>query len=201
MNKPKIKEIIIVEGRYDKNTLSQVVDAAILDVGGFSVFHDRELVALLRRLAQTRGVIVFTDPDGAGFVIRGRLRSILPKEGVKHAYAPDVYGKEKRKKRGGKEGKLGVEGMSPDVLLDALRRAGATFEGEESVDRGAPITKADMLDAGLVGGGSAARRAALIKDLSLPEHLSANALLDVLNLLYSRAEFLERYCQNGNIGL
>jgi len=201
MNNPKIKEIIIVEGRYDKNTLSQVVDAAILDVGGFSVFHDRELVALLRRLAQTRGVIVFTDPDGAGFVIRGRLRSMLPKEGVKHAYAPDVYGKEKRKKRGGKEGKLGVEGMSPDVLLDALRRAGATFEGEESVDRGAPITKADMLDAGLVGDGSAARRAALIKDLSLPEHLSANALLDVLNLLYSRAEFLERYCQNGNIGL
>ncbi len=201
MNKPKIKEIIVVEGRYDKNTLSQVVDAAILDVGGFSVFHDRELVALLRRLAQTRGVIVFTDPDGAGFVIRGRLRSILPKEGVKHAYAPDVYGKEKRKKRGGKEGKLGVEGMSPDVLLDALRRAGATFEGEESVDRGAPITKADMLDAGLVGDGSAARRAALIKYLSLPEHLSANALLDVLNLLYSRAEFLERYCQNGNIGL
>lgn len=201
MNKPKIKEIIIVEGRYDKNTLSQVVDAAILDVGGFSVFHDRELVALLRRLSQTRGVIVFTDPDGAGFVIRGRLRSILPKEGVKHAYAPDVYGKEKRKKRGGKEGKLGVEGMSPDVLLDALRRAGATFEGEESVDRGAPITKADMLDAGLVGDGSAARRAALIKDLSLPEHLSANALLDVLNLLYSRAEFLERYCQNGNNGL
>lgn len=201
MNKPKIKEIIVVEGRYDKNTLSQVVDAAILDVGGFSVFHDRELVALLRRLAQTRGVIVFTDPDGAGFVIRGRLRSILPKEDVKHAYAPDVYGKEKRKKRGGKEGKLGVEGMSPDVLLDALRRAGATFEGEESVDRGVPITKADMLDAGLVGDGSAARRAALIKDLSLPEHLSANAMLDVLNLLYSRAEFLERYCQNGNIGL
>ncbi|MBQ7714053.1 MAG: DUF4093 domain-containing protein [Oscillospiraceae bacterium] len=197
MNKPKIKEVIVVEGRYDKNTLSQAVDAVILDVGGFGVFRDRELLSLLRRLAQTRGVVVFTDPDGAGFVIRNHLKGALPKDGVKHAYAPDVYGREKRKKRGGKEGKLGVEGLRPDVLLDALRRAGATFEGADAVARGAPITKADLLDAGLVGGGSAARRAMLVKELSLPEHLGANALLDVLNLLYTRAEFLERYCQTG----
>lgn len=201
MNKPRIKEVIVVEGRYDKNTLSQAVDAAIVEIGGFGVFHDRELVALLRRLVETRGVVIFTDPDGAGFVIRNRLKGALPKQGVKHAYAPDVYGREKRKRKGGKEGKLGVEGMRPDVLLDALRRAGATFEGETAAARGEPLTKADMLDAGLVGDGSAARRAALIKELSLPERLSANALLDVLNLLFTRAEFLKKYCQTREKGV
>lgn len=194
-NKPKIREVIVVEGRYDKNALSQVVDASIVDVGGFGVFHDEKTLALLRRLAEARGVVVFTDPDGAGFVIRNRLKGVLPRDKVKHAYAPDVYGKEKRKKTGGKEGKLGVEGMPPAVLLDALRRAGATFEGEYSHGGGEPITKADMMDAGFIGDGSASRRKALVKELSLPERLSANALLDVLNLLYTRAEFLERYCQ------
>ena len=187
--KPKIREVIVVEGRYDKNTLAQVVDAAIIPVGGFSAFHDRELLSLLRRLAQTRGLVLLTDPDGAGFVIRNRLKGALPKEGIKQAYVPDVYGKERRKKHGGKEGKLGVEGMAPDVLLAALRRAGATFEGEESADRSGAVTKSDLLDAGLIGDGSAARRAALIRRLSLPEHLSANALLDVLNLLWTRREF------------
>ena len=197
MSKPKIKEVIVVEGRYDKNTLSQVVDATIVDVGGFGVFNDGQKLSLLRRLAETRGVVLFTDPDGAGFVIRNHLKGALPKETVRHAYAPDVYGREKRKRRGGREGKLGVEGMSPDVLLDALRRAGATFEGEESRIGGEPITKADMLDAGLIGTGSAAKRAALIRELDLPEHLSANALLDVLNLLFSRQVFLEKTCQVG----
>ena len=195
MKKPKIREVIVVEGRYDKNTLSQTVDAAIVDVGGFGVFRDEKTLALLRRLAEERGVVVFTDPDGAGFVIRNRIKGVLPRDKVKHAYAPDVYGKEKRKKRGGKEGKLGVEGMPPETLLDALRRAGATFEGEETRGGGEPITKADMLDAGLAGDGSASRRAALVKELDLPEHLSANALLDVLNLVMTRQSFLERYCQ------
>lgn len=195
MSKPRIKEVIVVEGRYDKNTLSQVVDATIVDVGGFGVFNDAEKLSLLRKLAEARGLVIFTDPDGAGFVIRNHLKGALPKEKVKHAYVPDVYGKEKRKRKGGKEGKLGVEGMKPDVLLDALRRAGATFEGAEAQNRGEPITKADMLDAGLIGEGSAAARAALVKELSLPEHLSTNALLEVLNLLLTRAEFLERYCQ------
>ncbi len=199
--KPRIKEVVVVEGRYDKNTLSQVVDAAILDIGGFAAFHDRELLSLLRRLAETHGVILLTDPDGAGFVIRNRLKGALPKEGVKQAYVPDFYGKERRKKRGGKEGKLGVEGMPPDVLLEALRRAGATFEGEAAAGREDLITKADLLDAGLIGDGSAARRAALIRELDLPEHLSANALLDVLNLLWTRSEFLEKYCQAQQSGL
>ncbi|MBQ9647437.1 MAG: DUF4093 domain-containing protein [Oscillospiraceae bacterium] len=198
MAKPKIKEVIVVEGRYDKNTLSQVVDATIVELGGFGVFNDKQKLSLLRKLAQTRGLVVFTDPDGAGFVIRSYLKGALPKEQVKHAYVPDVYGKEKRKRKGGKEGKLGVEGMKPDVLLDALRRAGATFEGEEAADRGEPITKADMLDAGLVGDGSAAKRAALVKELNLPERLSANALLEALNLLMTREEFLEgkKYCDD-----
>ncbi len=197
MSRPKIREVIVVEGRYDKNTLAQVVDATIVEVGGFGVFNDAQKLSLLRRLAGTRGVVLFTDPDGAGFVIRNHLKGALPKEGVKHAYVPDVYGKEKRKRKGGKEGKLGVEGMSPDVLLDALRRADATFEGEEAQRGGTPITKADMLDAGLVGEGSTPRRATLVKELNLPEHLSANALLEVLNLLLTREEFLERYCQTG----
>ncbi len=201
MNKPKVKEVIVVEGRYDKNTLAQAVDATIVDVGGFAVFNDAQMLSLLRRLAQTRGVVLFTDPDGAGFVIRNRLKGMLPKEQVKHAYAPDIYGKEKRKRKGGKEGKLGVEGMKPDVLVEALHRAGATFAGEEEPERGEPVTKADLLDAGFVGDGSTARRAALVKELNLSEHLSANALLDVLNLLMTREEFRERYCQDAEKGV
>ncbi len=195
MSKPKIREIIVVEGRYDKNTLAQVVDATILDVGGFGAFHDRELLSLLRRLARTRGLVIFTDPDGAGFLIRNRLKGSIGEGRVLHAYAPDIYGKEKRKRKGGKEGKLGVEGMKPDVLLAALHASGATFEGEGSLCGGEPITKADMLDAGLVGDGGKAKRSIIVKELDLPEHLSANALLDVLNLLYTREEFLEKYCQ------
>ena len=195
MAKPKIREAIVVEGRYDKNTLSQAVDAAIVDVGGFGVFNDREKLALLRRLAETRGVVIFTDPDGAGFVIRNHLKGALGTGRVLHAYAPDVYGREKRKSRGGKEGKLGVEGMRPEVLVESLRRAGATFEDGEAPERGEAITKADLLDAGFVGDGSKTKRAILVKELNLPEHLSPNALLDVLNLLWTREEFLERYCQ------
>lgn len=185
MEKPKIKEVIVVEGRYDKNALAQVVDAVIVELGGFAVFNDREKQALLRRLARERGIILFTDPDGAGFVLRNRLKGSIPDGRVLHAYAPDIYGKEKRKKTGGKEGKLGVEGMKPSVLLEALRRAGATINEENTVKQN-DITKADMMDFGLIGDGSAARRETLCRKLSLPQHLSANALLEVLNLLTDR---------------
>lgn len=195
MAKPRVREVIVVEGRYDKNALSQVVDAAIVELGGFAVFNDKEKQAFLRRLARERGVILFTDPDGAGFVLRGRVRGMIPEGRVLHAYAPDVYGREKRKKKGGREGKLGVEGMKPAVLLDALRRAGATIDEENTVKEN-NITKADLLDLGLVGAGSAARRAALCRALALPEHLSANALLETLNLLMS-GEQLKRYLQSG----
>ena len=187
----KIKEVIVVEGRYDKNTLSQVVDATVVTLGGFSVFNDKEKLAFLRRLAEKQGLIVLTDSDGAGFVIRNYLKGALPKDKVKQAYIPDVHGKERRKRHAGKEGKLGVEGMRPEVLLEALRRAGATFldEAEEPAPAKEPITKADLFVWGLTGGtDSAARRQALLKRLDLPEHLTANGLLEALNLLYSRDE-------------
>lgn len=191
MEKPKIREVIVVEGRYDKNTLSQVVDARILELGGFGIFNDRERTALLRRLAETRGVIVFTDSDGAGFVLRNHLKGALPSGRVLHAYAPDVYGKEKRKRRAGKEGKLGVEGMRPEVLLEALRRAGATIEGEADAAGSTEkdtVTLSDLMELGFIGAGSRARRAALTRALSLPEHLSTRALGEVLGMLMTREE-------------
>ena len=191
----KVREVIVVEGRYDKNTISQVVDAAVVTLGGFSVFNDKEKLAFLRRLALERGLIVLTDSDGAGFVLRNYLKGALPKDRVKQAYIPDVAGKERRKRRPGKEGKLGVEGMRPEVLLEALRRCGATFEDETAAPKGAepPITKADLYALGLAGGeGSAERRRALLRRLDLPEHLTANGLLEALNLLYGRRAFLER---------
>lgn len=187
--KPRVREVIVVEGRYDKNALSQVVDAAIVEVGGFAVFNDREKTAYLRALAEKRGLILLTDPDGAGFVIRGHLKGVLPPDRLKQAYIPDIPGKERRKKRPGKEGKLGVEGMPPDVLLAALRRAGATFEGEGEAPAPAHITKADLRDKGLIGPNSTARRAALQQRLGLPARLTANGLLEALTLLLTREEF------------
>ena len=211
----KIKEVIVVEGRYDKNTLAQVVDATVVTLGGFAVFNDKEKVAFLRRLAAERGLIVLTDSDGAGFVIRNYLKGALPKEQVKQAYIPDIHGKEKRKRAPGKEGKLGVEGMKPKVilerseehtselqsrsdivcrLLEALRRAGATFldETAEPAAEKTPITKADLMEWGLAGGaGSSQRRQALLRRLDLPEHLTANGMLEALNLLTDREELAE----------
>ncbi len=188
----RIREVIVVEGRYDKNTISQVVDAAVVTLGGFAVFNDREKLSFLRRLAEERGLIVLTDSDGAGFVIRNYLKGALPRDRVKQAYIPDIPGKERRKRSPGKEGKLGVEGMKSAVLLEALRRAGATFEDEApAVERGEPITKADLYALGLTGGtGSAERRQVLLRRLDLPEHLTPNAMLEALNLLYDRASFL-----------
>lgn len=188
----RIREAIVVEGRYDKNTLSQVVDGVILETSGFSIFQDSEKLNLLRRLAAQRGLIILTDSDGAGFVIRNFLKGAIPPEQVKHAYVPDIYGKERRKRAPGKEGKLGVEGMRPQVLEAALRRAGATFldeEGEDAAPAGRPITKADLFALGLSGGpGSGEKRRALLQRLELPEHLSPNAMLEVLNALFTREE-------------
>ena len=191
----KIREVIVVEGRYDKNTLAQTVDATVITLGGFSVFNDKEKLAFLRKLAEKQGLILLTDSDGAGFVIRNYLKGALPKELVKQAYIPDVYGKERRKRKGGKEGKLGVEGMKTEVILEALRRAGATFldEAGESEAQRIPITKADLFELGLSGGaGSADRRQALLKALELPSHLTANGMLEALNLLYDRYTLEEK---------
>ena len=187
--KPKIREVIVVEGRYDKKTLLQAVDATVVETGGFGIFSDKEKLAFFRRLAEKRGIILMTDSDGAGFVIRNHLKGALPKEQVKEAYIPDVFGKERRKRRAGKEGKLGVEGMEPQVLIDALRRCGATFEGEEHHPAGPAISKADLLEKGLIGSGSVSRRQALIQKLGLPSRLTANALLEALNILMTREEF------------
>ena len=184
----KIREAILVEGRYDKNTLAQLVDAPSLETAGFGIFKDKKQLALLRQVAEKRGLIVFTDPDGAGFVIRNHIKSAIPAQYLKHAYVPDIMGKERRKRTPGKEGKLGVEGMRPEIILDALRKAGATIEGEDSPTLH-PITKQDLMELGLSGGANAAeKRKALLKKLDLPEHMSANALLQALNLIYSTDE-------------
>ena len=188
----RIREVVVVEGRYDKNALRQVVEATVVETGGFGVFNDRERLALLRRLAAERGLILLTDSDAAGFVIRNFLKGAIPRDQLKQAYIPDIYGKERRKAAPGKEGKLGVEGMSPQVLLAALERAGATFEdGQPSEERAEPITKADLYALGLTGGqDSQTKRRALLQKLGLPEHMTANAMLEALNILYTRGEFL-----------
>lgn len=188
----KIKEAIVVEGRYDKNTLSQIVDAPIFETSGFGIFKNKEQMFLLRRVAEIRGLIVFTDADGAGFVIRNHIKSTIPGKHLKHAYTPDVFGKERRKAAPGKEGKLGVEGMNREIILDSLRRAGATFLDEETADSKNPITKADLVDLGLSGGqGSAERRLMLLNKLGFPERMSPNAMLQSLNLLYNLDELKE----------
>ena len=188
----KIQEAIVVEGRYDKNTLSQIVDAPIFQTNGFSIHKDKAQLSLLRRVAETRGLIVLTDSDGAGFVIRNFLKGAIPAHQLKHAYIPDIYGKERRKAAPGKEGKLGVEGMSPEIILEALRKAGATILGENTPKIN-QITKQDFVDLGLSGGANSSfLRQRLLKELMLPEHMSANALLQALNLLYSMEELEEK---------
>ena len=187
----KIRQAIVVEGKYDQNTLSQLVDATIFQTRGFGVMHDKALLELLRKAAKMTGLIIFTDSDGAGFVIRNFLKGALPKEGVLHAYIPDIPGKEKRKRAPGKEGLLGVEGMTKEILLEALENAGADLGGEAAKKPGDTITKFDLYTAGLSGRpDSAAKRAAFLEKLRFPAHMSANALLDALNLLYTREEFL-----------
>ena len=188
----KIREAIVVEGRYDKNVLRQIVDAPVFETHGFGVMNDRPLLGLLRRLAETRGLIILTDSDGAGFVIRNYLKGSIPAGRVLHAYIPDIRGKERRKDHPGKEGKLGVEGMRPEVLLEVLRRAGATFEDAPEAELArVPITKQDLYLLHLTGWpDSAARRAQLKQTLGLPEHLSTNGLLDALNAMFDRDELI-----------
>lgn len=195
----KIKEAIVVEGRYDKNTLSQIVEAPILETSGFGIMKDKQQLELLRKVAKTRGLIIFTDSDGAGFVIRNFLKGAIDGKYLRHAYIPDIPGKERRKSAPGKEGKLGVEGMTPQVILDALRKAGATVMGEETSRAAGNITKQDMMEMGLSGGpNSSTLRKQLLKKLDLPEHMSANALLQAVNLLYTLDELREILSQLGD---
>lgn len=196
-----IREAILVEGRYDANAVHQVVDAIVLETGGFRIFNDRDQLRLLRRIAATRGLILLTDSDGAGFVIRNYLKGALPAGSIKQAYIPDIQGKERRKRHSSKEGKLGVEGMRPDVILQALRRAGATIEQEGSAPiSNDVITKADFYEWGLSGrNDSAKRRAAVLHALDLPAHMTANALLEFINAVGTRAD-IEQIVQQISAG-
>lgn len=187
----QIAQAILVEGRYDVNAVRQVVDTVVLQSGGFRIFNDREKLQMLRRIAQVKGLILLTDSDGAGFVIRNYLKGALPKGRIGHAYIPEIVGKERRKRQASKEGILGVEGMRPEVILQALRQAGATFLEEQPCEicRSEPLNKADFYALGLSGReDSAARRAALLRQLALPTHMSANALLEYINAVSSRME-------------
>lgn len=191
----KIKQAIVVEGRYDKNTLSQIVDAPVFQTNGFGILKDKTQLELLRKVAKSRGLIVFTDSDGAGFVIRNFLKSAIEPRYLLHAYIPDIPGKEKRKTAPGKEGKLGVEGMTPGVIIDCLRRAGATIVDEEAAYVTGRITKQDLVDLGLSGGkDSSIKRKMLLKKLDFPEYMSTNAMLQALDLLYDLEE-LKRQVQ------
>lgn len=193
----KLKQAVVVEGRYDKNTLSQLIDAPIFETNGFGVMKNKALLDFLRSVAEKRGLIILTDSDGAGFVIRNYLKGALPKDQVLHAYIPDICGKERRKEHPGKEGKLGVEGMRPEVLLQALKNAGA--EAEKTNVPGRPITKTDLFLAGLSGGKESAKKRKMLQtELRLPEHLGSNAFLDAVNLMMSREEFLEKYGVNND---
>lgn len=185
----KIREAIVVEGRYDKAVLSSYLDALIVVTDGFALFRDVKKMELLRRLAQTRGLIVLTDPDGAGFVIRNHIKSAIDPALVKHAYIPDILGRERRKRADSKEGKLGVEGVSPALVMQALRRAGATIEGEETAKKNTGLTKTDFYALGLSGTkNSAARRQKLLRSLGLPERMAPNAMAQTLGALFSREE-------------
>ena len=188
----RVKEAVGVEGRCDRAKLSALIDGTRVETGGFAICNDRDKMELIRRLAAARGVIILTDSDGAGFLIRSKLCSCLPPEQVKHAYIPDIYGKERRKAKPSKEGKLGVEGMPLETLRDCLIRAGATIEDIPGETRPPELTKADLFELGLSGGdGSAERRRALQRRLKLPERLSANGFLQALNALYTRRELFD----------
>lgn len=188
----KIKEAIIVEGKYDKIKLSSLIDGTIIETNGFQIFKDKKQMAMIRRLAETRGILVLTDSDAAGFVIRNYLTGAIPKEQIRHAYVPDIFGKERRKDQPSKEGKLGVEGIPKEVLLEALQRAGVLCDASDSKEEKRLITKTDLFEAGLSGGeNSAQKRKKLLQTLDLPEHLAPNSLVKVLNSLMD----FERFCE------
>ena len=190
----KLKQAVIVEGKYDKAKLSSLVDATIVTTDGFDVFRDREKLAYIRSLAEKNGVIILTDSDAAGFRIRAHIAGAVDPEKITHVYIPDIFGKERRKAQPSAEGKLGVEGMPAGVLLDALRRAGVAVEGQDATapaKRAVPVTKADLVEWGLSGGpDSAGRRRRVLAALGLPARMNANAMLSAINALYTRGEFL-----------
>ncbi|MBQ7503867.1 MAG: DUF4093 domain-containing protein [Ruminococcus sp.] len=187
-----IKEAVIVEGRYDTIKLSEVIDTPVIETGGFRIFKDKEKQNLIRKIAEERGILVLTDSDSAGFVIRNFLKGSVPEEKIKHAYIPQLKGKEKRKSEASKEGLLGVEGVSAEIIAEAVRKSGATILGEDNEIKKSEITKQDLYELGLTGReNSAILREKLLKKLELPTYLSTNAMLSALNCLYSLEELKE----------
>ena len=186
----KIKQAVIVEGKYDKIKLSNMIDAPIIQTDGFGIFKDKELQLMIRKLAEKHGILVLTDSDSAGFKIRSFIRGIVPNEQIKHAYIPDIFGKESRKTEPSKEGKLGVEGVSEEIIMQALANAGVLCESMPESER--PITKLDLYELGFTGGeDSSKKRAALLRYYSFPERLSANSLIKVLNCVTTYEQFLD----------
>lgn len=196
----RVRQAIVVEGKYDEIRVRSAVDALVVPTEGFGIFRDEPRLALLRRLAAERGLIILTDSDSAGMLIRNHLIGAIPAEQLRHAYIPPIAGKERRKSAPGKEGLLGVEGMDNAVVLAALERAGATFEdvADKTAGDKMHLTKGDLYDLGLSGrADSAARRRALLRALNLPENLSANRLLDVLNATVTEQELTALLCESG----
>lgn len=184
----KVSEAVIVEGKYDKIKLSPLIDGLIIDVGGFRVFKDKKMLSLIRKLAVKPGILILTDSDNAGFMIRNYIKGSVKAGTVKHAYIPDVYGKERRKIKPSKEGKLGVEGISEDVLLKVIESAvDVKINDDESEPQ---ITKFDLYSDGFSGSlNSKEKRSKLLKHLNLPEHLTVNAMLPILNSIMTYSEY------------
>ena len=183
-DKIKLSEAVIVEGKYDKIKLSNILDAFIIETNGFAVFKDKTKLSFIKKLAKERGIIILTDSDHAGFMIRNYISSGVPKEQIKNVYIPDIFGKEKRKNAPSKEGKLGVEGMTKEVIVEALSKAGITSSKSVCSD---PVTTG--------GAGSKAKRKALCKTLDLPEFLSTSSLISCINNFMTKEEFYS-VCQN-----
>ena len=184
----KIKETIIVEGKYDKIRLSPLFDASIIELGGFQIYNNKDRLALIRRIAEKSGIIILTDSDSAGFRLRHYLSSAVPKDRITNVFIPDIFGKEKRKTRPGKENLIGVEGMTTEILLEAFKKAGISLESGVS-ERKAPLTKAYLYELGLSGGeNSAELRRKLCEYFSLPKMLSANSLAEILPIITDEAE-------------
>lgn len=185
----KIDKVIIVEGRYDKIKLSSMIDGIIIETEGFGIFKDKDKQKLIRKLAETKGIAILTDSDSAGFVIRNFITSIVPKEYITNVYIPDIYGKEKRKDSPSKEGKLGVEGVSAEILKEAFKKAGIGVSQSETNER-KKITLNDFFDDGLTGDTQSKRkRTDLLKKLDLPERMSTKAMLDILNTFITYDEY------------
>lgn len=185
----KIDRVVIVEGKYDKIKLSSILDAVIIETDGFGIFNNKEKQLLIRKLAQTKGILILTDSDSAGFTIRSFIRGIVPAEQIKHAYIPDIFGKEKRKAEASKEGKLGVEGVKPEIIIEALEKAGVLCEETEEANK-KQITKLDLFEDGLSGGADSKElRKRLLKHLGLPERITSNAMVDILNTFLSFEDY------------